>query len=564
MFFEIIKLESDYKKKFFLLILFYFLLSITEFISIAAIIPLMGIFLDDNINFSIDFLNYYVNYIEQILPFNLYLSLSSIFVLFLIISWFIKFFSIKFTLTTSNYIGADLQFKIFKSFIKKEYKEIVKINSDTILTKLTLINSRAISYIIAYLQLISNLLLIFFIFLLLFFLNPLIVISATIIMSLFFGFIYLLNLKKLYQRGKEINISQNSIIQTFQNTRGYFQELKLYNLENLFLDEFKTSTKSIAEKTSKNKVLAESPRVHFEYFSLLAFVCILIFLKFNSEIFLNDIAFLAAFALSAQKILPAFNKIYSSISEMKASEPAIKDILNFLLSANISDKYEKNILDDKKFIFENEIIFKNLNFNYENNKNVFSSNLNLSIQKGEFIGIKGTTGSGKTTLINILSSLLKPSQGEFLIDEQNINNININKWRNSISLVPQNIFLLDGTIIENVIVGSNKNEINSEKINNIFKITNCDQFIDKLNKKENSRVGQFGSLLSGGQKQRIGIARALYRDTEIIILDEPTSALDSSTEKKIFENLRNIKKTFVIISHSNQVLEFCDRVIKLQ
>ena len=131
-----------------------FILSLTEFISIAAVIPLIGILIDENIIFSISFLNHYINYIKLVLPFDIYFSLSGIFIVFVILSWFIKYFSIKFTLKTSNFIGADLQFKIFKNYITRDYKEIIKLNTDAILAKLTLINNRAISYIIAYLQLI--------------------------------------------------------------------------------------------------------------------------------------------------------------------------------------------------------------------------------------------------------------------------------------------------------------------------------------------------------------------------------------------------------------------------
>lgn len=563
MLFKILNLENNYKKKFILLICFYFILSLTEFISIAAVIPLIGILIDENIIFSISFLNHYINYIKLVLPFDIYFSLSGIFIVFVILSWFIKYFSIKFTLKTSNFIGADLQFKIFKNYITRDYKEIIKLNTDAILAKLTLINNRAISYIIAYLQLISNLLLIFLISILLFYLNPKIIIIISTIMLSFFGIIYFINLKKLYQRGKEINISHASVVQTFQNTRGYFQELKLYNLEKIFLNEFNELAKSIAEKTSKNKILGETPRVHFEYLSMLIFIIILVFLKLNSEILINDIAFLAAFALSAQKILPAFNKIYSSLSEMKASEPAIQDILDFLFTEERLENDNK-FLEDKEVNFKDEIVLKNLNFHYENNKNIFKNNLNLTIKKGDFIGIKGQTGSGKTTLINILCSLLAPTEGEILIDNINIQKLYLNKWRNLISLVPQNIFLLDGTIIQNIKIGSPSIKLDFDKIKNIFKATCVDKFVDKLHEKENYRVGQFGSLLSGGQKQRIGIARALFRDTEIIILDEPTSALDKNIEKKIFENLRNIKKTFIIVSHSNEVLEYCDKIIELK
>ena len=248
---------------------------------------------------------------------------------------------------------------------------------------------------------------------------------------------------------------------------------------------------------------------------------------------------------------------------MKSSEPAINIIQEFLSKKHLIEDSKKNNLNDRNIIFEKELTLKEINFSYKKKINVFKNDINIKINKGEFIGIKGATGSGKTTLINIISTLLKPTKGQLLLDNKNIYEYNLSKVRQKISLVPQHTFLLDRTIIENIIIGSDIKNLDLNKINEIFKITCLDEFIHNLDEKENYRVGQFGVLLSGGQKQRIGIARALFRDTDIVILDEPSSALDKNTEKKLFENLKKIKKTLIVISHSDQVLEYCDNIIEL-
>lgn len=564
MIFNIIKIDKKYKKIFLFLIFFYFIISVSEFISIAIIIPLIGIFLNDQIIFENVLLNNFIEFIKDFSSINLYFFLCVIFSLFVIINWFGKYFATKFTINIINKIGADIQYKIFQKYIEKNFIEILRISSDDILANLSVIYIRAIEYITSFLQLISNTFIALMFVLLLLYINFEITILVTVILLFFFGLNYFLNKKNFYNRGKDLNDSNINIIKSFQESRGYIQELKLYNLESFYLENIKFLTENVAIKTAKNKISQETPRIHFEYLILLVLVLILFILKQKSQITDQDIALLAAFALSAQKLLPAINKIYSSLSMMKICKKAINDIFVFLTQNLEIRKKNKRNYDKGDFIVFNKIIIKNLNFSFDGINKIYKKNLNFEIKKGEFIGIKGSSGSGKSTLLNIISSLIKPTEGNIFIDKKNIENYEKIQWKKNIALVPQNIFLVDKSINENIALGEAKKDIDLEKIKKIVSIVELEAFINNLEEKYEYKVGQFGSLISGGQKQRIGIARALYREANLILLDEPTSAIDQTIELKIIENLKKLTdKTFIVISHSNELLSICDRVIDL-
>ena len=222
-----------------------------------------------------------------------------------------------------------------------------------------------------------------------------------------------------------------------------------------------------------------------------------------------------------------------------------------------------NSFDVKKIDnFQNNLEFKKVSFSYKDNNKLVLENLNLKINKGEFIGIIGASGSGKTTLINLITGLLKPTSGEIYFDNNNIKNLSINSL---ISYVPQDIFLLDETIDKNIAFGIEQNKIDYKKIENTVRDINIDKIYNKWINKKNT-LGDFGGKLSGGQKQRIGIARAMYKDSPILLLDESTSSLDKKSEDKFIEQINKIrgKKTIIIVSHRDNALKFCEKIYKLE
>ena len=236
----------------------------------------------------------------------------------------------------------------------------------------------------------------------------------------------------------------------------------------------------------------------------------------------------------------------------------IKDMPN----DEINSQIEQNV----NFQFKN-LILKNVSYSYSSsneNKDYVLKNIDLDLVKGDKIGIKGKTGSGKTTLINLITGLIKNYEGEILLNDNDFN-INLSNWQNKIGYVPQSVYLADESALFNITLTDKKN-VDFHKVQNILKIVGLYDFFNTLPKKLETRVGERGSQLSGGQCQRLGIARALYRDPSIIILDEATSALDQSTENSILKSLfvNNKDKTILTISHRNEALKFCNKVIEVK
>ena len=281
--------------------------------------------------------------------------------------------------------------------------------------------------------------------------------------------------------------------------------------------------------------------------------------EFND--FTSTISTLAALGLGAQRLLPVVQQIYASLSSIQSGRDSLIDVLD-LLNQNIPKIDEKKM---KKIIFNKSISFNSLGFKYSKSNVKVLRNINLEIKKGSRIGIIGKTGSGKSTLLDILMYLLKPTEGSLSIDGKELSISNYKSWQGLISHVPQEIFITDATIAENIALGENIKNINFKKIKEISKKAQIHDFIENLDQKYFTKVGELGSRLSGGEKQRLGIARALYRKSSLIILDEATSSLDSQTEESIMNAIRKLDKsmTFVIVAHRLKTLKDCNVLIKL-
>mgnify|MGYP001407331640 FL=1 len=267
------------------------------------------------------------------------------------------------------------------------------------------------------------------------------------------------------------------------------------------------------------------------------------------------------FIAASYRIIPSLNKIVNSYLTIKFYAPVIN-----LLTKEFSLNNDINF-SDKKLDFEREINISNISFKYPNTEKYIFKNANLNIKKGSIIGIIGRTGSGKSTLIDIISGLVQPKDGMFMIDNQNLNHPElIRSWQNNLSYVSQNTYLMNDTIKKNIAFGLEDEEINDSKIIESIERSELSKFIENLPNKINTYVGDRGVSLSGGQIQRIGIARALYRNSEFLILDEITSSLDIETERKIIKNIldNTQKQTILFVTHNLSLLKYCEKVFKVE
>ena len=390
------------------------------------------------------------------------------------------------------------------------------------------------------------------------FYTPIIVLSVI----LFFLIIFKLKSKSVFKKGENVNLNQNILIDIFENTVGYLQEIIIYNLKNFYSKIFIKASNETAKSTTEINTIGAYPRIFLETFVIVFVVIFIYFSDFYDRPFVTNISYLAILAFGAQKFLPLINNIYKLSIDFKGDAPIVLSFLKILKKEKI-ENIENVIYESLKF--KKSIKLENISFKYNQDSLYILKNINFEINKGDKIAIKGNTGSGKSTLVNIISGLLDATSGKLIVDENIINSNIKKKWQKNISIVPQVVFLNDASILENIAIGISLADIDPERVKLSAKLANIDKLIEKLPHKYNEKVGEKGIRLSGGERQRIGIARAFYRNTNLIILDEPTNSLDVGTENQILEAITKYSKeiTVIMISHSNNALKYFDKVIDL-
>jgi ATP-binding cassette subfamily B protein len=272
----------------------------------------------------------------------------------------------------------------------------------------------------------------------------------------------------------------------------------------------------------------------------------------------SSLPLLGVLALSAQRLLPALQQAYNAWTAIKGHQSSLNEVITLLdLPVESNPLAENDIVE-----FSNSIELVNVCFSYDEGSNLTLNNVSLRINSGERIGIIGSTGSGKSTLVDILMGLLAPTSGKMLIDQLEMRQSTLVNWRKKIAHVPQNIFLTDGSIRENISFGVSEGEIDDSRIKLAAECASLSLVIDRMPNGYNSLIGERGVFLSGGERQRLGIARALYKDSTLIVLDEATSALDSETEKKVIDSIEDLssKKTVIMIAHRLSTVKNCDRI----
>jgi ATP-binding cassette subfamily B protein len=361
---------------------------------------------------------------------------------------------------------------------------------------------------------------------------------------------------KIKKAGIDREKFQNSFYGIINASFGNFKIIKLKSKDNLILNRFAKASYGFANSNVKHQTLSQFPRLFLEMigFSLVAIIVIYLIIKYHTDI-KGALPVLMVFVLGLYRLLPSVNRIFTSYNQILFYMQSLNIIHNELI-------YESENLGNEKIVFNKKIKLKNIDFSYQENKPILK-NINLEIKKGEKIGIVGESGSGKSTLADIVIGLYKPEKGYVFVDETELNENNIKSWRQKIGYIPQNIYLTDGNVAENVAFLEKMDE---NRVKEALRQANILDFLEKHHEGIYTKVGENGIKLSGGQKQRIAIARALYHNPEILVLDEATSALDNETEVQIMEEIYKLgkDKTMIIIAHRISTLDKCDRIVKLE
>jgi len=552
------KRKKDVKIVFFLSILS----SLAESISIAMLVPFVSFFISpDNYIFNNLFENFF-HFLGTTSQKDILKIVSFSFIFIVLLSSFIKLQYIKSSNRLTDDIASDFRIKIFKFLINQDFSYYFKHGSNEILSNLSQKTRSFAVIIFSTINIINSILISLAVVTILIINEPLYTPLIIVSILLFFFINFKMKSASVLKKGQTINLNQNFMIDIFQNTVGYLPEIIIYNLKKFFLTTLGNASKETAKSGAEIRTISMSPKIYLETFIIIFVVLIVYFSDLGQRSIESNISYLAILAYGSQKCLPLLNSIYNLSINFRASAPTVKSFLSILDDNKINEIKDHEYENMK---FEKKIILDNLSFQYNKNLPNILNQFSFNIAKGEKIVIKGQTGSGKSTLTNIILGLLKPSKGRILIDDVLINSENIKNWQKNIAIVPQTVFLNNATILENIAIALDVNAIDLKKVEKSAKIAQIDTFIQSLPNKYYEKVGERGVRLSGGQRQRVGIARALYRDAKVIILDEPTNALDIETEKLVMDSISQLSKdiTLIMISHSDTSLKYFDKIIDL-
>ena len=539
------------------------LAGISEIFSIASVIPFLTALTQGENTNNLKLIQIFYSIFEPLEIIDPFVLSIGIFLFCVTISGGLRLLTIFSINFFSAAIGSDFSKKAYSLSLNQPYEVHIKRNSSTVISSIVSNTERMISVVGSFLNLVTSIIIGVSLIISLFFINWFLSISiATIFLSLYLilGISLKSRLRKVSKARAELTKLQTKAL---QEGLGSIRDIILDNSQNLYVKVFSRNDKPLRYMAAKSDFISASPRYIFELLTLYVIIIIAYIYSSISGFNNNLLPLLGSIILGLQRLLPAFQIGYASWVNITTNINSIIDLLKLL-----DQPVNKNARGRELNLFKKEIRLSHISFSYYKNSKVVLKNFNLTIKKGERIGIVGKSGSGKSTIADIIMGLLKPTVGKVEIDGIDLHDnslFNKEDWYKNISHVPQDIYLADSNIAHNISFGTPSNQINKEKLNYAIKASNLSDICKTPNQAFKIPAGERGVQLSGGQRQRIGIARAIYKGGDLLILDEATSALDTSTESNIMNTIDNLSKdlTILIITHRFSTLKNCDRVIDI-
>ena len=535
------------------------ILGLADLVAISATVPLLVLTIDKSFLQKSSKLRWVYDKTGLATEGDFLLLLIGIILFFFIVKnifgiWFKRFIKNQCTEIASIYAE-----RLYAKYLSKDYLSSVKLGTSEMIDKLIYFPFQLSHGIIfPFVTLLTELIAIFLIVGLILVYKPFVflVLLALMLPSLYF--IFKFTRKRLYKLGQDSDLYRAQTIQGINTGLQGLEDIKFNDVESHFLLRYRSTVGKFINSNLESLVYQFLPSRFNEIIAILGLVVFAIYGYFFSENVGGTRVLAALFALAIFRLVPAINKVLASLMSLKTYQRVLEEEVYL---------EEESTVSINEISFEKSIELVNLGFSFKDSTKPLFSDLNLEIKKGRTIGIYGESGNGKSTLLKIITGVIRSNEGVVKVDGLTLNETNYKNWQNKVAYVSQNPFILNGSLKENIALGEKLEDINEDKMIQCIKEASLDVFFTEWSKDLEIPLGESGAFISEGQKQRVCIARALYKNVETLVLDEATSALDDENERGIqesIEKLSNKNYTILIIAHKKSFLSICDDVYKLE
>ena len=555
-------LHRQRKIQFVLLLVLMLISSMTEMISIGIVVPFIGALLDPEQVFNHSSAKAIIDFFEINQPQDLLLPITFAFSLAAVAAGLLRLALLYTTTRFSFSVGADFSIDVYRRTLYQPYAAHIGRNSSEIINGIVGKVAMLVgSVLMPMLTLISSAILLTGMLSMLLLIDPVI---ATAVGSIF-GILYLITMlvsrRSLRENSECVARESTRVIKALQEGLGGIRDVLIDGTQKTYCAIYRSADLPMRRAQAHNTFIGASPRFIMEMLGMVMIAVIAYSMVIGGDGVASALPVLGALAMGAQRLLPVLQQGYNAVTTMLGAEASLSDGLD-LLSQPMPEHMGEGSFPPLSF--EHSIRLEDVGFRYSAAGSWVLRRVHLEIPKGKRVGFVGSTGAGKSTFLDILMSLLAPSEGVMLVDGKVVDSHNYRNWQAHIAHVPQSIYLSDGSVEENIAFGLPSNEIDSERVRKAAKQAKIDKTIEEWPDKYLTKVGERGVRLSGGQRQRIGIARALYKRADVIIFDEATSALDNETERNVMEAIDSLSPdlTVLIVAHRLTTLSSCDFIVE--
>ena len=538
--------------------------TIAELVSLGMVLPFLGVLTSPERIFDHPWAQPLVAILGLNTPQQLLLPVTILFAMAAIFSGAARLALLWGQTRLGNHIGNDLGAAAFRRSLYQPYPVHVARNSSEVISALmTKINTIVYFIIVPVLTVITSTLIVLTIVVFMFLVDP----KLTSIALLGFGCLYVIvaltTKNRLALNSRRVTVSQNRVAQVVQEGMGAIRDILLDGLQELYARIYQRADSQLRRALSNIAIMGGAPRPVIEAFGMVLIAILAYMLVVRTEGVVTAIPILGALALAAQRLLPLVQQGYAGFASILGGRDSLRDVLALLeqpLPAYSNEPLPISML------FEKQIRLCDVHFRHGPKGPWILRGIDFEIPRGSRVGFVGSTGSGKSTLLDIIMGLLTPTEGMIRIDGIGVDGTNQRAWQAHIAHVPQTIFMADATIAENIAFGVPREDINRERVREAARLAQISETIESWTDGYDTLVGERGMRLSGGQRQRIGIARALYKDADVIVFDEATSALDNDTERAVMESINGLSSelTVLIVAHRLSTLQKCDQIVELR